>query len=66
MSSHFPSTRTPRRPAASWTARVKEGLLPVKWGAARTVFIGYVGFSLFTGVGGFLTAPVATWYFFGD
>jgi hypothetical protein len=37
-----------------------------RWAAARMLFVGYVGFALFSGVGGILTAPIATWYFFGD
>jgi hypothetical protein len=38
----------------------------LRWAAARLVFLGYVGFSMATLVGGFLTAPLMTWYFFGD
>lgn len=37
-----------------------------QWGAARVLFDIYIGFALFTGIGGFLTAPVMTWYFYGD
>lgn len=34
--------------------------------SARLVFYAYLSFSLLTVVGGFLTAPVMTWYFYGD
>ena len=37
-----------------------------KWAAQRLLFHFYVGFSLITVVGGFLTAPLMTWYSFGD
>jgi hypothetical protein len=37
-----------------------------KWAAARLGFYSYVAFSLITVVGGYLTAPVMTYYFFGD
>lgn len=37
-----------------------------RWALARLTFITYIGFSLSTLVGGFLTAPLMTWYFFGD
>jgi hypothetical protein len=38
----------------------------LRWAAARLFFIGYVGFSMVTVIGGFLTAPLMTWYFLGD
>ena len=38
----------------------------IKWAAARLIFHAYIGLSLVTVVGGFLTAPIMTWYFFGD
>ena len=38
----------------------------MKWAAARLLFYTYIGFSMLTVVGGYLTAPVMTWYFFGD
>lgn len=38
----------------------------VRWALARLTFIAYLGFSLVTLIGGFLTAPLMTWYFFGD
>ncbi len=38
----------------------------LKWTAARLLFHAYLAFSLLTIVGGFLTGPVMTWYFFGD
>lgn len=37
-----------------------------KWAAQRLLFHFYIGFSMVTVVGGFLTAPLMTWYFFGD
>jgi hypothetical protein len=37
-----------------------------KWAAARLGFYSYIAFSLITVVGGYLTAPVMTYYFFGD
>lgn len=37
-----------------------------RWAAARLAFLGYITFSMVTVVGGFLTAPLMTWYFFGD
>jgi len=33
---------------------------------ARLLFIAYIGFSVVTLVGGFLTAPLMSWYFFND
>jgi hypothetical protein len=66
MSTPASSVRTLIRPEGGWTAAAKRTLQPVQWAAARTLFIGYVGFALFTVVGGFLTAPLATWYFLGD
>ena len=36
------------------------------WAAARLAFHAYVGFALFSVVGGFVTAPVMTQLFFGD
>lgn len=38
----------------------------IKWAAARLGFCTYIGFAMLTVVGGFLTAPLMTWYFFGD
>ena len=38
-----------------------------KWASARLLFFAYIGFSLGTlGIGGFLTGPLMTWYFYGD
>ena len=37
-----------------------------RWALARLVFIFYIGFSVVSLIGGFLTAPLMTWYFFGD
>ena len=36
------------------------------WALARLAFITYIVFSVVTVIGGFLTAPLMTWYFFGD
>lgn len=41
-------------------------LMEWRWIAARLIFYVYLVFSLLTVVGGFLTAPVMTWYFFND
>ncbi len=38
----------------------------IKWASTRLLFITYIGFALFSLVGGFLTAPVMTKLFFGD
>jgi hypothetical protein len=37
-----------------------------RWALARLGFIAYLMVSVGTLVGGFLTAPLMTWYFFGD
>ena len=37
-----------------------------RWAAARLFFIVYIALSMATLVGGFATAPLMTWYFFGD
>lgn len=37
-----------------------------RWALARLTFIAYISLSMLTLVGGFLTAPLMTWYFFGD
>ena len=38
----------------------------LKWAAHRLLFHSYIGFCLLSVVGGFLTAPLMTWLFFGD
>jgi hypothetical protein len=45
---------------------MREQLQPVRWALARLAFIVYIVFSVVSLVGGFLTAPLMTWYFFGD
>jgi hypothetical protein len=45
---------------------MREQLHPVRWALARLTFIVYIIFSVLSLVGGFLTAPLMTWYFFGD
>ena len=37
-----------------------------RWAAARLGFYAYIGFAMLTVVGGFVTAPLMTWYIFGD
>lgn len=41
-------------------------LIKLRWAMARLTFITYIGLSMVTLVGGFLTAPLMTWYFYGD
>jgi hypothetical protein len=43
-----------------------ELLKKARWALARLAFVAYIVFSVVTLVGGFLTAPLMTWYFFGD
>jgi hypothetical protein len=38
----------------------------LKWAGARLLFMGYVGFALFSLVGGFISAPLMTKLFFND
>jgi len=45
---------------------MREQSHPVRWALARLTFIIYIVFSVLSLVGGFLTAPLMTWYFFGD
>jgi hypothetical protein len=45
---------------------VIQQLNQARWAIARLLFIVYIGFSIVSLVGGFLTAPLMTWYFFGD
>lgn len=66
MSASFPFNQAETSPLRVWAKSVKAVLLAGKWAATRALFIAYVVFALFTVVGGFLTAPLATWYFFGD
>jgi len=41
-------------------------LQKTKWAIARLLFFGYIGFALFSLVGGFLSAPLMTKLFFND
>ena len=41
-------------------------LQKLRWASARIIFIVYISLSVITLVGGFITAPLMTWYFFGD
>lgn len=41
-------------------------LQKLRWACARIIFITYISLSVITLVGGFITAPLMTWYFFGD
>ena len=45
---------------------MREKLQACRWALARLAFIVYIVFSVVTLIGGFLTAPLMTWYFFGD
>jgi len=45
---------------------VRDKLQAFRWALARLAFIIYVVFAVVTLVGGFLTAPLMTWYFFDD
>ncbi len=45
---------------------MREQLHRFRWALARLSFIVYILFSVLSLVGGFLTAPLMTWYFFGD
>jgi len=45
---------------------VSQQLTKVRWALARLTFIAYISFSVVSVVGGFLSAPLMTWYFFGD
>jgi len=45
---------------------VIQQLNQARWALARLVFIFYIGLSVASLVGGFLTAPLMTWFFFGD
>lgn len=40
--------------------------MALRWALARLAFTAYIVFSVVTLVGGFLTAPLMSWYFFGD
>jgi hypothetical protein len=48
------------------TLDVRTRLQALRWALARLAFIIYIVFSVVTLIGGFLTAPLMTWYFFGD
>lgn len=58
----YPKATTP--PAVFSEMHEKSKVLG--WAVARLAFNCYVVFSVVTLVGGFLTAPLMTWYFFGD
>jgi len=45
---------------------VRDKLQTFRWALARLLFIVYIVLSVVTLVGGFLTAPLMTWYFFDD
>jgi len=45
---------------------VRDKLYAFRWILARLAFITYIIFSVVSLIGGFLTAPLMTWYFFGD
>jgi hypothetical protein len=48
------------------TPLVPQQLNKARWALARLSFIAYISFSVVSLVGGLLTAPLMTWYFFGD
>jgi hypothetical protein len=41
-------------------------LQEVRWAVARLAFYAYIGFSMLSITGGFITAPLMTWLFFND
>jgi hypothetical protein len=41
-------------------------LKKIGWASARIFFILYIGLSIISLIGGFITAPLMTWYFYGD
>lgn len=45
---------------------MRDKLQAFRWALARLLFIVYIVFSVVTLIGGFLTAPLMTWYFLGD
>jgi len=45
---------------------VREKFNAFRWALARLTFIIYIFFSVVTVIGGFLTAPLMSWYFFDD
>jgi hypothetical protein len=45
---------------------VTQQLNKIGWASARLFFILYIGFCVASLIGGFLTAPLMTWYFYGD
>jgi hypothetical protein len=47
-------------------SEVRDKILALRWSLARLAFIIYIVFSVVTLIGGFLTAPLMTWYFFDD
>lgn len=51
----------------STATRTRTPIVPdeLRWAGARLAFFAYLGFSLFSVVGGFLTAPLMSWYMFG-
>ena len=53
-------------PSPGKSSQVREKLQAYRWALARLAFISYIVFSVVSLVGGFLTAPLMTWYFFGD
>jgi hypothetical protein len=53
-------------PSLQLTARLPSRWQRIHWAGARMAFLTYIGFSLFSVVGGFLTAPLVIWSFFDD
>lgn len=57
------ATRSGTAPAAA--RRKALSMQEVRWAAARLFFYAYFAFCMITVVGGWLTAPLASWYFYG-
>ncbi len=54
------------RPARAADHAAAQSRPRLRWAAARVAFHAYVIFAMLSVVGGFLTAPLMTWYFYGD
>jgi hypothetical protein len=61
-----PSTKVPAGAARSPGVTLATRIQTLKWAGARIGFYAYIGFSMATVVGGFVTAPLMTWFFFND
>ncbi|MDH5753569.1 MAG: hypothetical protein OEZ59_14255, partial [Deltaproteobacteria bacterium] len=61
-----PTSETIQESAAVEDFQLAGRIQELRWAAARLLFHAYLGFSLFSVVGGFLTAPLITWSVFND